>query len=421
MARTVRDLNLETRTARGRLKVAHKPYFRLIEPGLHLGYRKLASGPGTWLVRRYVGGGKYAVKNLATDSGVMIVADDYADADNSLVLTFAQAQQRARKQRRHALSAGPYTVADAMRDYFALLAAEGRSWHSLRDSEYRANAFILHDLGRVELARLTTDQLRRWRDGLVTAPPRLRTKPGKTQKHKKVEGDDWQRARRASTNRVWTILRAALNYAFHEGKAADDLAWRKIKPFRQVNAARKTYLTIAEAKRLIEASDDNFRPLVKAALLTGARYSELARLKVANFHSDSGTVYIERSKSGQARDVVLTDEGIAFFKQITKKRDAASLMFYTSSGEAWGISHQARPMADAVKRAKFKTKISFHGLRHTWASHAVMNGVPLMVVARNLGHSDTRMVERHYGHLSGGFVADAIRAGAPRFGTGEGV
>jgi hypothetical protein len=46
MPRKVRDANLETRTARSRLKVAHKPFFRLIEPGLHIGYRKLQSGPG---------------------------------------------------------------------------------------------------------------------------------------------------------------------------------------------------------------------------------------------------------------------------------------------------------------------------------------------------------------------------------------
>ena len=39
-----------------------------------------------------------------------------------------------------------------------------------------------------------------------------------------------------------------------------------------------------------------------------------------------------------------------------------------------------------------------------------------MVVARNLGHSDTRMVERHYGHLAPSYVADAIRAAAPKFG-----
>jgi hypothetical protein len=46
-----------------------------------------------------------------------------------------------------------------------------------------------------------------------------------------------------------------------------------------------------------------------------------------------------------------------------------------------------------------------------------MAGVPLMIVARNLGHVDTRMVEKHYGHLSESYVTEAIRAGAPRYGA----
>jgi len=60
--------------------------------------------------------------------------------------------------------------------------------------------------------------------------------------------------------------------------------------------------------------------------------------------------------------------------------------------------------------------VSYHILRHTWASLAVMNETPLLVVARNLGHADTRMVEKHYGHLAPDFIKDAIRAGAPKFG-----
>ena len=52
-------------------------------------------------------------------------------------------------------------------------------------------------------------------------------------------------------------------------------------------------------------------------------------------------------------------------------------------------------------------------LRHTYASLMVMDGVPLIVVARNLGHADTRMVEKHYGHLASSYVREAIRAAKP--------
>jgi hypothetical protein len=45
-----------------------------------------------------------------------------------------------------------------------------------------------------------------------------------------------------------------------------------------------------------------------------------------------------------------------------------------------------------------------------------MNETPVMVIAQKLGHSDTRMVEKHYGHLGASFIAETIRPGAPRFG-----
>jgi integrase len=76
-------------------------------------------------------------------------------------------------------------------------------------------------------------------------------------------------------------------------------------------------------------------------------------------------------------------------------------------------------MCEACVRARIAPPVSFHALRHSWASLATMAGVPLMVVAKNLGHVDTRMVEKHYGHLAPSYIADAIRAGAPRFGTGK--
>jgi integrase len=212
------------------------------------------------------------------------------------------------------------------------------------------------------------------------------------------------------------MLKAMLNHAFDEGHVSNRDAWgRKLKPFKDVEVARIRYLSIAEAQRLLNASDPEFRPLVRAALETGARYSELARLEVIDFNADAGTIAIRKSKAGGARHIVLTDEGIAFFTEHCAGR-AGELMFSHHAKSPWKKAEQARPMREANLRAKLKPPITFHGLRHTWASLAVMNAVPLMVVAKNLGHKDTRMVEKHYGHLAPSFIADAIRAGAPKFG-----
>jgi integrase len=224
------------------------------------------------------------------------------------------------------------------------------------------------------------------------------------------------RRRRASANRVLTMLKAALNHSFDEGHIANRDAWgRKLKPFRDVEVARVRYLSVAEAVRLINVADADFRPLVRAALETGARYSELTRLEIADFNLDSGTVTIRKSKTNKMRHVMLTDEGAEFFRTHCAGRAAHELMFTHADGSRWKPSEQGRPMAEATERAKLK-HVTFHILRHTWASIAAMNGVSMQIIAANLGHIGTHTTEKHYAHLSPSHRREAIRASGPRFG-----
>jgi integrase len=440
--RKIQDSKLDSRKAREKLKARGMPYYRKIEGGLAVGYRRLRRGQaGTWWCRHYVGEKQYDVERLGT-------ADDLIDAfangvtDNHTlklleavadpVLTFDQAQAvaRARKGKRATGVTGPLTVKDAVEQYLERL--DGQGSKSIDDARYRAAAFIFPaKIATVECNKLTADDLHKWKAKLAKEAPRKRTKKDGKQKqqHRDFDPDDAEavRRRQATANRVLTIIKAALNQAWRDEKVSTDKAWRSVKPFEDVDAARVRYLEVAEARRLINASDPVFRPLVQAALVTGARYGELTRLTAADFHvhkqrkkndnvADVGTIAIQQSKSGKARHVVLTEEGIALFRQLSFGRAGSDLLIHKSNGSVWEKSNQARPMKEACARAKIMPPISFHGLRHTYASHAVMNGVPLLVVAKNLGHSDTRMVEKHYGHLAPSYIADAIREGAPRFG-----
>ena len=63
--------------------------------------------------------------------------------------------------------------------------------------------------------------------------------------------------------------------------------------------------------------------------------------------------------------------------------------------------------------------VSFHMLRHTYGSQLAMQGVPLNVIAAQLGHADTRITERHYAHLATSYVAETVRERLPRFGIVE--
>ena len=110
--RTLRDSRLDTPTARLKLKVRSKPFWRLVEPNLHLGYRRLKGRDGSWLRRRYLGNGQYQHEWIGH-------ADDNTPADGQTVLNFKEAQDRCRG--RPTAKAGPYTVRDAVEDYLACI------------------------------------------------------------------------------------------------------------------------------------------------------------------------------------------------------------------------------------------------------------------------------------------------------------
>jgi integrase len=426
MGRKVRDASLETRSARLKLPTGGKPRWRLIEPGLHLGYRRPKSGSGTWIARRYVGKGAYEEKKLG-------IADDFTDVElkpepagvENAIKTFSQAQEEARswwrgeRRKDHGLGvdAGPYTVKAACEDYLRYYTAEGRK------SPYTVNlsikVHILAALGDLEVAKLTTRKLRDWHYGLAVAPRRLRTsKFAKVQKTKAVTtGDeDEVRARRATANRILTVLKAALNHAFHERCVTSDEAWRAVKPYKEVDAPVVRYLSADECRRLVNRCPDDLRQMVRAALLTGCRYGELSRLRCEDVNLDAHTVAIRQSKAGRRRHVVLTGEGAAFFSSLVAGRKPRDLLLPREDGGAWKAAQQTRPLKEACADAKIAPAVGFHVLRHTHASILAMKGVPMGVIAAQLGHADTRITERHYAHLAPSHVADTIRGAFPDLG-----
>ncbi len=414
MARTLHDAKLDTRASRERLKARREPYWRSISEGLAIGYRRGTKG-GTWIARHYSAEHGRRFQSIGT-------ADRVADADGEHVLSFAQAQEKARtwfadlaRHDRGDYRSGPYTVSECLDEYAAWLDGHRKT---AGDARYRIATHIAPKLGDIQCDRLTTTEIQKWLRDLAASPARLRSpKDAKRPHFRELNKGDHEavRRRRASANRTLTVLKAALNRAWREGKIRSDDAWRRVEPFDEADAARVRYLTVAEAKRFLNACDPDFRLLAQAALATGARYGELAALQASDFNPDSGTIHVRTSKSGKGRHVVLNDEGAALFKSLSAGKPGDALLLAKDDGSAWNKSHQARPMAEACKRARITPAASFHVLRHTWASLAVMAGAPLMVVGRNLGHADTRMVERHYGHLAPSYIADAIRAAAPKF------
>ncbi len=426
MPRATLDVALSTRTARERLQPRHGCYWRGLGAGAGIGYRKSEHG-GSWVVRIVdsTAGGGYRQHALGS-------ADDTLKADGTRVLDYRQAEGAARDwiARWNRIAAGletetaptpavPCTVQTAVADYMADYIERGGK--GLSQTRAAVDAHILPKLGAHLVAKLTREHIRTWHRELAASPARVRGKPGATAD---TTDPERVRRRRSTANRILTILKAALNHARHEGRiTVSGEAWAAVKPFREADKAKVRYLQDDEIMRLVNACPGDFKALVTAALLTGCRYGELAALLVSDFDPQAPAVHIGRSKSGRPRNVFLTEEGASFFGRMTLGREGGACLFERdvlvrqatrsasaqTARAAWGKSDQFRQMRAGCAAARIDPAVSFHDLRHTYASRLAAGEASMRVIADQLGHSDTRMTERHYAHLAPSYVKDTVR------------
>jgi integrase len=392
MPRPVTESKLLSRAARERLKPRGKPYWRDVGAGLHLGYRK--GRHGMWVARRYLGNQAYEVATIGT-------ADDRDPADGKRVLSWAQAQVKAREWAAKRAGGGPLTLEQAIADYADDLRAR-KGERAAREAFGRMRKHLTAELRSRQVADLTTDELKAWRNGLVDA-----------------DGDeDEVRRSRDTANRLLTILKAALNKAFEDKKGLDDRAWRVVKPFKDVGAARKVILAEAEIQRLLDACGPGLRELVAAGALTGARLGELTSRRVRDFDAGEAvlTVYYGKTRS---REVHLPPDAAALLRQLASGKRPDDWLFTTGAGGRWTASLHARPFAAAVAKAGLDPDTVFYSLRHSYISRALKAGVPTKAVADRCGTS-MAMLQKFYAKFIRGDMREYAATAAPALELGRG-
>jgi integrase len=413
MPRKARDDRLETRTARLKLLVRREPYWRSLQVGRAIGYRRLPGGKaGTWIARRYDAVERRTYQALGN-------ADDLMDADGVTTLTFAQAQTKAAEwfravERAAGRLADPISVREAMEHYVAdYIARGGKAERQMRGT---IAFYVLPTLGERRVVDLSAATIRAWHHAVAAAAAQLRTSANAARPNVREAVDaEARRARRSTANRILRVLKAGLSLAYREGRVPSDDAWRRVKPFANVEVPRIRYLTDDQVVRLVNACPRGLRALAAAALLTGCRYGELARLRVGDFDADAAVLHIRQAKAGKPRAVPLTDEAKRHFLELAAGKPGSALLLVRADGSAWGESHQYRPLEQACARAGIGPAVSFHVLRHTAASRLVQRGVSLSVVAAFLGNTEV-ICARHYAHLSPNYVSDTIRQAAGELG-----
>ncbi len=408
MARSTRDVKLETRTARLKLP-AGKYHWRGISKGLALGYWRGKKG-GSWLVRQLLADGTYAMQTLGK-------ADDHQDTDGEEVLDYFTAQDAAREKAGQAVKKArvSYTVEAATNEYLDWFKAHRKSAYT---TEKTIRAHILPHFGQRLPETITTVEFIRWHNHVAKTPVRRRGKG--SAKLVKV-GDDAEaiRKRKVTANRVLAIFKAILNAAWRNGKIKDNGAWSRVKPFSKVEESRKVFLQEDQCVRAINTAQGAFRKYVQALLYTGARPGkELEFIRVRDFDRHAGTVHVPDSKTG-ARETYLTDEGMAFFEQLTAGRHPDEYMLVKDDGTPWGKNHYTRPMKDLVERAQLPKEATAYAFRHTFISLALKNGMNIKVLADSVGTS-VRMIELHYAKFLNQDRRRMLNAAMPSFGLEQG-
>ena len=387
-----RASKLETATARRRLEVRRKPYYATISPGIQLGYRRNIGG-GSWSVRCIAQGADW-IKKIA-------LADDLEPADGKHVLTYWQAIDMARALARRQPGADdanrPVTVGEALDRYQRDLESRGADAQNAN----RVRRHLTPTLATKPVALLTMNDLRHWRDGLVSkgvAP--------------------------ATINRTRAGLRAALELAASlDDRITNRNAFRSgLKGLPGGKNARRVVLPDADVLRLVEAAyqeDRAFGVLVEVLAQTGARVSQAARLRCADLQADRAdprllmpTSYKGRGqKEKQHVPVPITAALAALLAELKGDRPDDAPLLRKSDGSRWleiNKSEHWNLFRAVAERAGFDPDvITSYALRHSSICRALLNGVPVSVVAK-LHDTSSREIEAHYAAYILDVAGDAL-------------
>lgn len=203
--------------------------------------------------------------------------------------------------------------------------------------------------------------------------------------------------------------------------AERDWKWLEKAPVIKIPAVRNKrvrWLEKEEAKRLIDECPEPLKSVVKFALATGLRKSNIINLEWQQIDMQRRVAWVnpEESKSNRAIGVALNDTACKVLRDQIGKHHKWVFVHTKAAKRADGTS------TPAVRKMRIDSKTSwlsacrragiedfrFHDLRHTWASWLIQSGVPLSVLQEMGGWESIEMVRR-YAHLAPNHLTEHAR------------
>ena len=395
----LRSSDLETATARLKLKPRKAVYRLRVSNGVALGYRRTEASFGTWSAIVADGSGGEQLKKIAD-------ADDREPADNKTVLSFDQAMTQARLLARgeDEQSQSLLTIDRALVDYKADLISRGARAYNAKHPRHHLTALLLAK----PVAMLTSKELKAWRDSLLgTIAP-------------------------ATINRVCNSICAALELArSHDPRIKNREAWETgLAGLPDAQQARNVVISDAQVRALVAeayARDPQLGLFVDVLAVTGTRPSQAARLRVEDLHDHSPKPKLMMPKSGkgggrnrsqqksQLYSVPITPALSKKLKAAAKGRAGDAPLLLLSDGSTWGDEPgliYRRPVREVVKViGEDPDEVTLYALRHSSIVRMLLKNIPIRLIAA-LHNTSVGQIERNYSkHITEHHSDDLTRTG----------
>lgn len=384
MARKISFSALESRSARLRLKIRRRPYSGpSLARGIALMYRRNKTN-GTWVLKVSDGHGAYWTKGFA-------LADDFEGSDGKIVLTFYEAQDAAKQLARSedgSVGTSPITVDGALASYKTDLEARNANPYNAEWPRVHLTGILLSK----PVTLLATTELKKWRDGLlgVMAP--------------------------ATINRLCRCLSAALELARrHDERIQNRQVWEiGLASLPDAQQARNVILSDDKVREFVAAAyrvDGKFGLLADVLAVTGARPSQVARLRVEDFHDHPIRPKLMMPKSGKGGGRNRSQKkherySVPITRTLAPKLKAAANghaddapLLLQSNGGPWGNNpgqSYHRQVDEVVTAIGLDPDVvTMYSLRHSSIVRLLLQNIPIRLVA-SLHNTSVAMIERTY-------------------------
>lgn len=279
------------------------------------------------------------------------------------------------------------TLEEVFQKYKALKETESKDI-VCTEQKYKSNIYKV--FGDMDINEITTDKIVAFRKILL----------------------DKKRAGSTINSHV-SFIGTLFNFAIEEGlyDKVNPVKSKKLKAIK-IDNARERYLNLEEIKKLYKAIDkeetftntikEELTIFVQLSLITGGRLETILHIQKKDIKLEDGTVTLKDFKTNKTYQGFLSNELIKYLNTYLKELTTNSYLVggkNTKKATRTLSRHLKKVLDDnfnvGLKIKDTKNRAVIHTLRHTFASHLAINGVPIFNIKELMNHNDINMTMRY--------------------------